>query len=522
MKRFIIYCVSILTAIITFAQSTFTEGGINYMEDFSDPSKMAVIVISNTNSKGINLYKGDVIIPSVVEHDLDEYHVIAIEQGAFMKANELESLIIENGPSQIEEETIHSNSLKSIELPGSLISIKDIEAGNLENIKFTGDGVQEIDGFIFGPKLNELILPNSLINLYGMDCERSVSGIENYQLNKVILGDKIEKIGGVCTIFNGELLEIPSCSQLISSFNICYNLKELKLSDNLNYIESSFDIVNEIEHLIIPNSCNEIILCFREANKLKDLKLGKDINTIYHSFKELESIKKLTIPSNCKKIENSFERLNDLQELIIENGVEEIKESFGYLPNIKKLVIPGSCKDISGFNNMPNLEELIIEEGVETINGFGRLKNIKKLILPSSIKYIDNGLRDVYEQLNNPYQDISDGEEKNISIEEYIKNNTTNIEATFPGGNIAMEKWIDKNIIYPENSKNNYIGGKVFVEFVINEDGTLENIEIVRGINEELNCEAIRLVQSMPKWYPKLLGGVPVKSHYTMPIIFKL
>ncbi len=94
--------------------------------------------------------------------------------------------------------------------------------------------------------------------------------------------------------------------------------------------------------------------------------------------------------------------------------------------------------------------------------------------------------------------------------------------ATFPGGTVEMMKYISANVKYPESAMDNGEQGKVFVEFVINKDGSISNIKILKGISRDLDTEAMRVVKNMPKWTPALLDGEKVRSVARMPINFVL
>ena len=92
----------------------------------------------------------------------------------------------------------------------------------------------------------------------------------------------------------------------------------------------------------------------------------------------------------------------------------------------------------------------------------------------------------------------------------------------FPGGDLALRKHIAENVKYPEIAKENGLSGKVFVQFVINQRGEVENVKIARGVDPALDKEAIRVVQGLPKWKPGSQRGKPVKVSYTVPINFQL
>lgn len=91
---------------------------------------------------------------------------------------------------------------------------------------------------------------------------------------------------------------------------------------------------------------------------------------------------------------------------------------------------------------------------------------------------------------------------------------------TFPGGNV--QKWISKNVKYPPLAAENGIQGKVYIQFVIEKDGSITDVKVVRGVDSSLDKEAVRVIQAMPKWKPGKQRGKPVRVSYTLPINFQL
>lgn len=96
------------------------------------------------------------------------------------------------------------------------------------------------------------------------------------------------------------------------------------------------------------------------------------------------------------------------------------------------------------------------------------------------------------------------------------------VDASFPGGAAAMKKWIQENVQYPELSKELGDQGKVYVTFVVEPDGTITGIDVVRKVTEELDREAKRLVRNMPKWDAGEVKGAKVRSRCRLPITFTL
>ena len=93
----------------------------------------------------------------------------------------------------------------------------------------------------------------------------------------------------------------------------------------------------------------------------------------------------------------------------------------------------------------------------------------------------------------------------------------------FPGGNAALYEFIKQNLTYPKSAKEQGIEGIVYVWFIVETDGSITNIKIVQGLNEELDAEALRVVNLMPNWKPGYRGPHPIgRVPYTLPIMFKL
>jgi len=92
----------------------------------------------------------------------------------------------------------------------------------------------------------------------------------------------------------------------------------------------------------------------------------------------------------------------------------------------------------------------------------------------------------------------------------------------FPGGMQAMMKFLTTNIKYPVEAQKKGVSGRVIVQFVIMEDGTLDQAKVVRGVDPLLDEEALRVVKLMPKWKPGMDRGEAVKVRFTAPIMFNL
>lgn len=92
----------------------------------------------------------------------------------------------------------------------------------------------------------------------------------------------------------------------------------------------------------------------------------------------------------------------------------------------------------------------------------------------------------------------------------------------FPGGMSQLVRWLTQNLKYPETAKNEKVSGKVLVSFVINAEGVVTDVKLVKPVDQRLDREALRVVRMMPKWQPGLINGKPCKTLVNLPIVFKL
>lgn len=92
----------------------------------------------------------------------------------------------------------------------------------------------------------------------------------------------------------------------------------------------------------------------------------------------------------------------------------------------------------------------------------------------------------------------------------------------FPGGNAAMMKFLSENIKYPVIAQENGIQGRVICNFVVEKDGSITDVQVVRGVDPSLDKEAVRVIQQMPRWKPGKQRGQAVRVRFTLPVVFRL
>lgn len=124
-----------------------------------------------------------------------------------------------------------------------------------------------------------------------------------------------------------------------------------------------------------------------------------------------------------------------------------------------------------------------------------------------------------------PPEDLSISDNAKIiekPAEEPLWSGAIEIQPEFPGGLRAMSEFLAKNLKYPSPAQRSGIQGKVYLSFVIDTDGALADIQVVRGIGFGCDEEAIRVLKLMPQWKPGRQSGRAVKVKFSMPVVFVL
>lgn len=95
-------------------------------------------------------------------------------------------------------------------------------------------------------------------------------------------------------------------------------------------------------------------------------------------------------------------------------------------------------------------------------------------------------------------------------------------QPSFPGGEKALQQYIKQHRVYPDIARKAGVSGRVFVSFVINTDGSIQNVELLKGIGMGCDEQAIHLVQTMPNWIPGSQSGKAIRVKYNLPVAFGL
>lgn len=119
-----------------------------------------------------------------------------------------------------------------------------------------------------------------------------------------------------------------------------------------------------------------------------------------------------------------------------------------------------------------------------------------------------------------PYVPIEEEEEEVIESDQIFV--VVESMPEFPGGNLALMRYLQENIKYPALAKEMGIKGRVFLSFVVEKDGSVTDVQVLRGIGGGCDEEAIRVIESMPRWKPGTQRNHPVRVQFNLPVKFTL
>ncbi|MEE3464138.1 MAG: energy transducer TonB [Candidatus Cryptobacteroides sp.] len=196
--------------------------------------------------------------------------------------------------------------------------------------------------------------------------------------------------------------------------------------------------------------------------------------------------------------------------------------AFSYGPREKKLADLGSDTEVVEVEDMvpitqetpppppeaPQVPVLsdqidIVEDDIKVEDNFMSLEDDANLGV-EIMDYVEEVKEEVVEEEAIPFQLV---EEK----------------PSFNGGDAnEFSKWVNSKLVYPEIAKENGVQGRVTLQFTVEKDGSVTNVKVLRGVDSSLDKEAVRVVQSSPKWKPGKQRDRAVKVTYTFPVIFQL
>ena len=159
-------------------------------------------------------------------------------------------------------------------------------------------------------------------------------------------------------------------------------------------------------------------------------------------------------------------------------------------------------------------------------------ENIKEPVISEDLQIVENDVKvntdfTSFDDNTEPIKIVPYIEQSNKTeeeeVEEFIPFAIVEDKPTFQGGDAnTFTKWVYDNIVYPELAIENGIQGRVTVQFTIDKDGSVKDVQVLRGADSTLDKEAVRVISKSPKWSPGKQRGKAVKVKYTFPIIFQM
>ena len=142
-------------------------------------------------------------------------------------------------------------------------------------------------------------------------------------------------------------------------------------------------------------------------------------------------------------------------------------------------------------------------------------------------KEIKDAAQDAVEAVQEAAQEgidvVSDASGKLEKLGDIFQYNAVDVKPTFESGDAnAFVKYVQQNLKYPENALENDVEGKVTVNFVVDANGKIRNAKVVKGVDPELDAEALRVVENAPAWTPAQQNGKNVPVNCSIPVTFKI
>ncbi len=192
------------------------------------------------------------------------------------------------------------------------------------------------------------------------------------------------------------------------------------------------------------------------------------------------------------------------------NGPEPLIVIDGKVATLQQLkaLDPKEIDNVSVIKNEDLLKEYANHFNADTSNGILFIKTME------STKNSGKELANVTVVANRLEKEADTAKEEAFDVVEQMPE--------YPGGLPELMKYISMNVHYPEPATKTGTQGRVVVQFIIEEDGTVSDARVVQRVSDELDAEALRVVNAMPKWTPGRQKGQPVRVKYTLPVTFRL
>lgn len=176
-------------------------------------------------------------------------------------------------------------------------------------------------------------------------------------------------------------------------------------------------------------------------------------------------------------------------------------------PEQLNAINPKEIDNVSVIKNEDVLKEYAKHFNADTSNG---------IIFINTKEYVKNGKKEIVSvnvKAKEPAEEIDTDNDAFNVVEQMPQ---------FPGGEIELMKFLSENVKYPEAASKAGTQGRVVAQFIVEADGSITNVKVLKNVSDEIDAEAVRVIKAMPKWKPGMQKGQPVRVKYTIPVTFRL
>ena len=176
-------------------------------------------------------------------------------------------------------------------------------------------------------------------------------------------------------------------------------------------------------------------------------------------------------------------------------------------PEQLNAINPKEIDNVSVIKNEDVLKEYAKHFKADTSNG---------IIFINTKEYVKNGKKEIVSvnvKAKEPAEEIDTDNDAFNVVEQMPQ---------FPGGDIELMKFLSENVKYPEAALKAGTQGRVVAQFIVEADGSITNVKVLKNVSDEIDAEAVRVIKAMPKWKPGMQKGQPVRVKYTIPVTFRL